>query len=196
MKTFFISLLFLSVVSAGDSTATVVEPVESKPKEIGGLEFSVVTQSLWTPWSAANERDVILQLRIVNHGDKPVLFPTFDSFSVTITGANGKPEHLGSNRDGTIITPNLLLPPGQGISYPLIAKLGYTRKPEAISLRFGDLTGSGSVTPLVSGDYSISVAVFPTHYDFEKTGKLPAPLWSGKGSTAPVRFQVTFPSAN
>jgi len=104
--------------------------------------------------------------------------------------------NLGGNRDGTIITPNLLLPPGQGISYPLIAKLGYTRKPEAISLKFGDLTGSGSRTLLVPGEYSISVDVFPTHYDFEKTGKLPAPLWSGKGSTDPVRFQVTLPSVN
>jgi hypothetical protein len=196
MKTFFFSLLFLSVASAGDSTATFVQPAESKPKEIGGLEFSVVTQSQWTPWSSAGERDIILQLRIVNHGDKAILFPTFDSFSVTITGADGKLVHLGGNRDGTIITPNLLLPPGQGISYPLIAKLGYTRKPETISLKFGDLTGSGSVTSLAPGDHSITVEVFPTHYDFEKTGKLPGPLWSGKGMTGPVRFQASFPAAN
>lgn len=197
MKTPFLSLLLIIPVAAAEPLGGVMEPVESRVKEVAGLEFSVVTQALWSIPAAGAEQDVVLQLRIMNRGKEPQLFPTFDSFTVTITRAGGEPRPLGGNRDGTIITPNLLLAPGQGISYPLLARLKFDPKEAgAVSLRFGDQTGSGSVTPLKPGDYSISVSVFPTHHDFAKSVELPAPLWAGKGGTEPVHFKVAAPPAS
>ncbi|RYD64211.1 MAG: hypothetical protein EOP83_10320 [Verrucomicrobiaceae bacterium] len=191
MKRSFLFLFLLVPIAVGEPFGGVMEPVESPAKEIKGLEFSVVTQALWSPSTAWVEQDVVLQLRIVNRGKEPLLFPTFDSFKVMLSGIDGKPQPLGGNRDGTTVTQNLLLRPGQGISYPLVAKLKSDPKEVAsASLAFGDRTGSGSVTSLKPGDYSISVSVFPSHYDFSKSGKLPAPLWDGEGSTNPVQFKV------
>ena len=196
MKKSFLSMLMLIQSAVAEPLGGVMEPVESPAKEIAGLEFSVVTQVLWSTSSPWVEQDVVLQLRIVNRGKETLLFPTFDSFKVTLTGADGKPLPLGGNRDGTTVTPNLLLRPGQGISYPLIAKLkSEPKEGGSVSLRFDDQTGSGSMTPLKPGDYSISISVFPSHYDFTRSAKLPALLWKGDGSTEPVSFKLTKPPA-
>ena len=54
-------------------------------------------------------------------------------------------------------------------------------------------TGSIAEASLGSGEHSIFFVVGPTPYDFEKRGKLPAPLWSGKGTTESIGFIVNPP---
>ncbi|MDB6076943.1 MAG: hypothetical protein JWO82_690 [Akkermansiaceae bacterium] len=190
MKILGICLLLVAASSLrGSPQPFLLEPAESRPKEIGGLEFSIVTQSVFLP----DGRDSVVQLRITNRGTAPLLFPTFDSFSITLTGPDHKPVPLGGNRDATTITPNILLQPGKSFCWPLSVRLKSSAKPGSLELDFKDPTGSQSLSTLKPGSYTLQCELFPTHYDFAGKGGLPAPLWSAKGSTEPVSITLDAP---
>lgn len=168
----------------------IVQPVESLPKEIAGLEFSIVTEAVWTPVPFPAGTDLVVQLRITNRGEKAICFPTLDTFSVILTGPDGKPVKLAGDRDGTVITPVIVIAPGKDFSYPLGAKLQIAAQTKAMELEFRDRTGGVSVTPLQPGDHSLRVELRPAPQDFVARGSYPAPLWSGKGISEPVGFDV------
>jgi len=195
MKTLILTSVLLASPLWAQSPLRILEPVESAPKVIDGLEFSVVTQSEWGNPANINTRidQVIMQLRIANHRDKPVLFPTFDSFRVNLKSVGGKEVRVTGGRDFTRITPNILLQPGASFSLPINATLNYKRDDKDVKLTVKDGTGSIDEAMLAAGSYAMSVSVFPTHYEFDRTGKLPAPLWSGKGSTESIGFKLNPP---
>jgi hypothetical protein len=174
----------------GNPVVPVVQPVESAPKEIAGLEFLIVTQAKWTPVSLPAGTELVVQLRVANRGKSAVCFPTLDTFSVILTGPDGKSVPLAGDRDGTIITPVLIIAPGKSFSYSLVAKLRSSPATESMELEFSDRTGGRSVTPLQSGDHSLTVELRPAPQDFVAQGEYPAPLWSGKGTSEPVGFKV------
>ena len=194
MQTFALTMVALICTLRGDPQVPVLEPVESAPKAIEGLEFSILTQAKWTSASLPGGADLVVQLRVVNRGANPVCFPTLDTFSVILTGPDGKPVQLAGNRDGTIITPVIVLSPGKGFSYPLSVKLRFSSRTKAMELEFSDRTGGMSVTPVEPGDHSLMVKLRPAPQDFVANGVYPAPLWSGKGTSEPVGFKVDAPA--
>jgi hypothetical protein len=194
MKTFALLLVALICTLRGNPKVPVLQPVESVPKEIAGLEFSIVTQAEWAPVPFPGGTELVVQLRITNRGERAICFPTLDTFSAILTGPEGKSVRLAGNRDGTIITPVIVIAPGKGFSYSLGAKLRFSAQTKAMELEFSDRTGGGSLTPLQPGDYSLAVAMSPSPQDFVTGGVYPAPLWSGSGATEPVGFKVALPA--
>lgn len=170
----------------------VVTPTESTPAKIGELEFSIVTQAEWT-LPHAFEADVIFQLRISNPTQEAVLFPSFDTFTPFLTGPDGKVSALGGNRDATRISPNFLIPSGKSFSYPLSATLKTTKSKDSKTtvLFYQNHTGAQSTTPMTTGEYSISISLRPTHYDFKIDPKTGPPLWASKGTTHAVKIKAS-----
>jgi len=196
MKALFISLLFVSGALHAEPRSHILEPVESAPKEIDGLEFSVVTQAEWKTTKSALGDEITVQLHIKNKGAKPVVFATFDSLSMVLTGPDGKEIALAGARTATHITPNLLLQPGREICYPLNARVSCDKKnPGGAALELQDGTGTQWFGSLKTGVYSLKAAVSSSPFDFSKETDIPAPLWAGKGISEPVTFKVVEPAA-
>ena len=198
MKTLILASSLLTGLLSAESPSRILAPVESSPKVIDGLEFSVVTQAEWRnpAYLMHNQYEsIIIQLRVTNCGDKAILFPTFDSFQASLKTPDGKTVTLAGGRDWTLVTPNVLLQPGKSFSLQLDAKIEYRRdgKNKDVKFTLKDGTGSIAEASLGSGEHSIFFVVGPTPYDFEKRGKLPAPLWSGKGTTESIGFIVNPP---
>jgi hypothetical protein len=131
-----------------------VRPVESTPTRLEELDFSVVTQDEWRAfryWGSKfnpapdGQDEIPLQLRIVNRGSKSIVVPTFDSFTPMLKGPDGQETPLGKSRDYTVPTAPILLKPGQGYSYAMIARLVEPHDGDGIELIFRDRTGGGSV---------------------------------------------------
>lgn len=174
-----------------------VRPVESTPVRLDELEFSVVTQDEWRAFrywgskSNANpdrQDEIPLHLRIVNRGSKSIVVPTFDSFTAMLKGPDGKEFHLGKGRDHTLVTAPILLKPGQGYSYALIARLVEPHDGDGIELIFSDRTGGGSATPMKPGTYSL-------YFKLHSTGLINdvapgADIWTTSGATGSVTFKV------
>ena len=174
-----------------------VRPIESSPTKIDQLEFSVVTQDQWRAvlyFGSKFETDpnhndeVTLQLRIVNRGVKQIVVPTFDSFTAMLQSPEGNETVLGKARDHTILTPPILLKPGQGYSYPIIARLMQPHDGDGIELVYADRTGGGSVTAMKPGTYSL---YFKLHSSKLFNDWAPeADLWISPGTTGKVTFRV------
>jgi hypothetical protein len=193
MKTFALLVVAFICTLRGNPKVPVLQPVESTLKSIAGLEFSIVTQAKWTPVPLPAGTELVVQLRVANRGKSAVCFPTLDTFSVILTGPDGKSVKLAGNRDGTIITPVIVIAPGKGFCYPLGAKLRLSSPTKAVELEFSDHTGGSSLTPLQPGDHSLVMELRPPPQDFVARGGYPAPLWSGEGSSEPVGFKVDRP---
>ena len=180
-----------------------MRPIESSPTKIDQLEFSVVTQDQWrgAPYFGSKfavDRDhndeVTLQLRIVNQGAKQIVVPTFDSFTAILQSPEGNETVLGKGRDHTILTPPILLKPGQGYSYPIIARLMQPHDGGGIDLVYADRTGGGSVTAMKPGTYSL---YFKLHSSKLFNDWAPdADLWITSGTTGKVTFTVISASKN
>lgn len=197
-----IARLLISILLIVPGLSSPIHPellkiVESPPIRIDTLEFSVVTQDQWravlyhgskfTPLRDRND-EVILQLRIVNRGDKPIVVPTFDCFTAMLKFPDGKETALGICRDYTIITPSILLAPGQGYSYPMIARVLQPHDGDGIELLFADSTGGGSVTAMKPGNYSLYFKLHSTRLFNDRAPE--DDLWITTGTTNPVTFMV------
>ncbi len=171
--------------------------IESPPRRIDTLEFSVVTQDQWravryhgskfTP-DPDRRDEVTLQLRIVNRGEKLIVVPTFDCFTAMLKGPDGKAMALGKSRDYAISTPPILLKPGQGYSHPMIARLLQPHDGDGIDFLFKDGTGGGSVTAMKAGIYSLFFKLHSTKLFNDWAPE--ADLWISMGTTNPVTFKV------
>lgn len=187
-------LVMIAVLLGGFASAyqapVLIRPVESTPIQLGDLEFSVVTQDEWCAfryWGSKfnatpdGQDEIPLQLRIVNRGDKSIIVPTFDRFQAMLKGSDGKEIPLGGIRDYTLGTASILLKPGQGYSYRMIARLVEPHDGDGIELIYKDRTGGGSVTPMKPGTYSL-------YYQL----RAPGPFKTvASGATGAVTFEVT-----
>lgn len=191
MKLRSLVTILAAALCAAFAPPPVLRPVESAAKEIAGLEFSVVTQA---QWKAANlsGASVVLQLRMKSVSKAAILFPTFDSISPVLTGPDGKTVALGGGRDGTIITPSILLPPGKEFSHPLAARLVIvkTTKGSHIDLEIQDGTGTIFTAGMTPGTYKIGFQLRPANPEVEKNGGHEAPMWAASGETNQAEFTV------
>jgi hypothetical protein len=187
MKT--IRRLFLAgllPILCGGFAPPALRPVESKPVNVGGLEFSVVTEADWNPvFSRSSGVPLVLQLKIRNTTEAALLFPTLDSFHPVLTDATGKELRMGGGRDGTIITPNLLILPGKDFCWQIEARIRIeqTKAGDRLKIEMEDGTGSFYDASVVAGVCRIGFKLSPAHYDFAKEGKLEAKLWAAEGKT-------------
>lgn len=163
-----------------------VRPVESAPKEIGGMEFSVISQAEW------RVDKLVLQLRMKNVTRTAILFPTFDSISPVITGPDGKAVELGGGRDKTTITPSILIEPGQVFSYPLDAKLAILKDKEGshFTIQIQDGTGTWITAEVEPGKYKIALQLRPADPAVAKNGGNEAQMWAATGQTETTEITV------
>ena len=175
-----------------------LRPVESKPVSLGGLEFSAITQDEWKMLEIPypEKASAILQLRIANKTNAPVWFPTFDTIRPVLTDSKGTKMVFGGGRDGTRVTPNILIPPGKDYCYSLSAMVGKSRDGKGAELVIRDDTGMWFTAPIISGEYQIGYHLQPPHLDPKGEIKMDAPLWVADGDTESVRFQIVHFKAN
>lgn len=170
-----------------------LRPVESKPVIIEGLEFSVVTEADWNPnFSRGSDVPLVLQLKIRNTKDAAMLFPTFDSFSPVLTDSTGKELRMGGGRDGTMITPNILILPGKDFSYQIEARIRikWEKTGKRLEIVIKDGTGTEYAGGVEAGVCRIGFQLSPTHFEFAKEGKLEAKLWGASGKTEFVEITI------
>jgi hypothetical protein len=187
MKTLFLLSALLPGLLSAELPPTILTPAESAPILVDGLEFVVVTHAAW------ELQGNVLQLRITNRGDKPMLFPTFDSFYPLLTTADHTTVRLGGGRNKTRITPNILLLPGKGFTLSLDAKLEYQGPGKDGAFQYRDGTGTILTATLSSGIYSIAFDLCPTHGKSKHDENLTTHMWSGRGTTESVNFTVKYP---
>jgi hypothetical protein len=116
--------------------------VESKPVRIGALEFTAVVEQGWELRSRYQQLPVEIQLYIVNRGDKLLLFPLFDTFSIVIKDSNGTEITVGGGRDATIFVKPVLLPPGGRYCLCRVAYMDWDLERKWAQLRYFDGTGT------------------------------------------------------
>jgi hypothetical protein len=187
-----VSLLALAVVPLAIGADGAAEPsptlhpytkmVESKPVRIGDLEFVAVTEEVW---SKSFHLDV--QLHIKNCGDKDLLFPTFDTFSVELSSLEGMKLRESGGRDATLVTEPVLIPAHGTYCLCRAAKIDMGRA----SGIFIYEDGTGSVTnysPILNGLYSLRFSLGSPPKN--KKAATDIPTWSGSGATNEVNFRV------
>ena len=97
-----------------------------------------------------------IQLRITNLGKSEVSFPTFDTFGLKISNAEGKRIMPSGGRDATILTRPKLLPAGASYSLSRKAELRWDDKTKTSALAYYDGTGSEHhFGPLAPGRYKV-----------------------------------------
>ena len=182
-------LAILAALFTGSATGRDLEPVESTPKEISGLEFSIVSETgiEFRPF----ETPIVLQLKIKNTSNRAMVFPTFETFGLSLKrGDGGMVSFPNSGRDATLDTPNILLKPGTTYSYPLALKIRTPRKGQGVELVFNDGTGSWAITPVTNGHYLVALSLRSDSSSSMRPAKPLAPLWSGSGQTNEVDIVI------
>jgi hypothetical protein len=152
------------------------------------MEFSVISQGEWRVEKSTS----VLQLRMKNLTRSAILFPTFDTISPMITGPDGKVVRLGGGRDGTLITPSILIQPGQVFSYPLGAKLvtSTTQGVAHLSLEIRDGTGTITTAEVEPGKYKIAFQLRPADPAVAKSAGDEAAVWASTGDTETTEITV------
>lgn len=164
---------------------------ESEPVKIGSLEFVVAVQKEW-PLFPGREISLQVQLYIINHGKKDVLFPTFDTFGVSMADANGKEIQMSGGRDGTMFAKPVLVPAGGHYCLCRSATMKCETDGKNLTFDYEDGTGSWAACELSAGDYTLRFYVENSTKDppgIKSNGVL-IPLWKGKGETKEAKFKV------
>jgi hypothetical protein len=184
---------------------------QSKPVTINDATFVVAAQTNWKPkkdlkapaagppWGGV---PIEIHLRITNLSKKDLLFPTFDTFGLGLTDADGKRIMPRGGRRITIPTKPILLSAGasyslgpQGIQYGLSrrADLRWDHKTNAAELVYSDGTGTVSYYgPLEPGRNKLT-------FGYRVSGKGPfstardPPTWHGNVVTEAVLIDVLTP---
>jgi hypothetical protein len=201
----FISISILLVAvgahfgSADDWFPNPIRVAESKPVTVNDAKFVAVAQ---TEWRAHDVRDmpwvrsaVEVQFRITNLKKTDIVFPTFDTFGLTIRNGEGKDMLVDRGRKVTVITSPALIAPG--VSYTLWSKseLRWDSASKSSELLFYDGTIAVATYRLPAGKYKVSFWYSTAH----RAGKEPpedlgnAEVWSGSAQTQPVDIEFLGP---
>jgi hypothetical protein len=203
-------LIPCSAISAPDATPArppVLHPylrmAESDPVKIGSLEFIAAVQDEWPldPRNFHPGESVDVQLIIINHGDKDVLFPTFDTFQIGLKHMDGTEIPMRGVRTATFFTKPLLIPAGGRVCLCRDAKIIWDDKIRAPIFLYRDGTGTSTTCPLTPGDYALRFVLNSTPFyllpdEIKKQASgitsdgVVIPLWKGKGETKEVKFRV------
>jgi hypothetical protein len=171
--------------------------VESKPVTVNGAKFVTAAQGEWRPAKAGQAVPIEIQLRITNTSKRDLLFPTFDTFYVTLADAQGKQFSPQGGRLLTRITRTVLIP--AGASFSLAREGGRTvgrqaelyrdRDRRKLGFAYFDGTGMGIGFGLLDpGRYKVRFGyVVPCGKATED--ELPA-NWTGQALTDVVTVEV------
>jgi hypothetical protein len=199
MKRGLLLLLVFGFLPAVAGPLPYLELNKSQPVEISGLEFVAAVQSQMIVYSGGKELAVQIQLLITNRTKTDLVFRTFDTFGVTLKDAHETPLPAHGGRDGTIASPSVLIPAGETYCLSREAKLFWklpyssTLHPGTSALFYWDGTGMETYFDLPSaGTYFLAFAFESSDKDStrEKLELGGLPVWSGKGSTKDVSFEV------
>src|SRR5262249_53500195 len=168
---------------------------ESKPVTVKDAQFIVVAQTDWKPayadMSFPMVAPIAIQLRITNLGRGDVVFPTFQTFGIRISDADGNEVKSQMVRKGDFSTRPVLLPGGASHSLCPRAELRWDEKTKASELIYFDGTGANSVIgPLAPGRYKLVFwySVLPHKEAKQKIGE--PPTWVGEVVTDDVLIDV------
>ena len=185
--------------------------VESKPVVTNGLEFIAAVEDEWVGYKPNyGQASIQVQLFIHNVTDKPLLFPTFDTFGIIIKDGSGKDIGTGWGRDGTLATKSVIIDPGARYCLSRRAELKWNADGKSRTFIYYDGTGSESTYgPLTAGRYTLSFwcessgkSVQEELERWRRKHSEKAPLrnahpqianWIGKAVTKEVAFKIIDP---
>jgi hypothetical protein len=182
-----------SVPALADPYPKPFRVVESKPVIVNDAKFVAVVQTGWKARDKSGARRVVeVQLSITNLKKTDVVFPTFDTFGLTIKNADGKDMLVGWGRDATIVTRPVLIAPGTTYTLCPRAELHWDSVSKSSELLFYDGTLSEAAYRLPAGKYRLSfgysTAQRAGRKSPEKLGN--APVWAGYAQTPAVEIEI------
>jgi hypothetical protein len=182
-----------------------VEPVppepfrvhESKPVTTNDATFVAVAEAEWRAGKLAwvnTSREI--QLRITNVGKTDAVFPTFDTFGLTLRKADGTEITPVGGRNDTTLTRSVVIAAGATYSLCRRAETKWDQDRKSATLFYYDGTGAMvSFGPLPAGQYTFSFWYSTTHVNASQK-KLrfgDVAIWSGKAVTEELPFEVLAP---
>jgi len=181
---------------------------ESKPVTSNGAKFVVAAQQYWKPQpdfkpgKHVKGVPIEIQLRISNVGKDVRIYPTFETFGLTLSTAEGERIMPSGGRMGTIFTRPISLPPNA--SYTLgredashnayrRAELRWDAKTRTSVLDYYDGTGwEFHYGPLESGRYKLAFYYVSSAQGPFHTSTDPA-TWIGEAVTEEIVVEVHRP---
>jgi hypothetical protein len=167
---------------------------ESPKVVVNGLEFVARVQAAWE--MSSSKTPLELQLAIINHTSKRVLFSLFDTIAIEIEDTSGRPVAVGYSRTWTTWpTPLSIEPRGRSVVDETQAFL--INVPPQEFMMIDATSGSFQSEELHPGRYLFyfrfglskkSVTRWPP-----KSSELNAPgapVWFGEGATTKVPFRI------
>lgn len=172
--------------------------LESRPIEAGGLEFVAIAEAQWVAFNPPVGRDPIqVQLRITNRSDHDLIFPTFDTFGITLADTDGREIKMDGGRNGTLRgTKSVLIAPGHSYSLCRTAELRWNDDGQTRTFVYQDGTGSSFFYgPLSTGRYNLKFWVRNSEEAAARQQKAMGDhvVWSGEAVTDTVSFDVVEP---
>jgi len=203
LSLFVVSLLFGGLpVFVGISTVQPAPPApfrvrESKPVTTNDATFVAVAEAEWKAGKLASDNAAReIQLRITNVGKTDAVFPTFDTFGLTLKKADGREIAPVGGRNDTTLTKSVVIAAGTTYCVCRRAETKWDQDRKSATLFYYDGTGSMvSFGPLPAGQYTISFWYSTTHVN-ESQKKLrfgDVAIWSGKAVTEELPFEVLAP---
>ncbi|MCX7009294.1 MAG: hypothetical protein NTY53_18950 [Kiritimatiellaeota bacterium] len=186
-------LLCLIPVSAGGPHHT--RMVEAKPVAMHGLEFIAAVEAEWVCYNPPIGEDPIqVQLFIRNTTREPMLFPTFDTFGISLKDSHGKEIKPTGGRDSAYRTKSVIIEAGG--RYCLSRKAELSWNPDGKTRSFAHYDGTGTVVhygPLATGSYTLSFwcARSEDKPVLDEDAKIAT--WDGKLVTKEVAFKIVDP---
>jgi hypothetical protein len=170
---------------------------ESKPVTTNDATFVAVVEAEWKagkPNSGKIAREI--QLRITNAGKTDVVFPTFDTFGLTIRKADGTQITPVGGRNDTTLTRSVKIAAGTTYCLCRRAESKWDAGRQSATLAYYDGTGTmAAFGPLPAGQYKICFWYSTSHLS-EKQKKQrfgDMAIWSGKAVTEELPFEVFAP---
>lgn len=189
LRNAFIGLMLSSVPAVAGPHYT--RMVQSKSVAANGLEFVVAVEDQWVSAdSPYREEPVQVQLFIRNTTQTALLFPTFDTFGVTVRDASGKKIVQHGGRDATLVTKPVILDPGTTYCLSRKAELHGNPDGKTQTLCYYDGTGSCATYALAVGGYTLS---FWCDCRPATTDAVTVNQWVGHVDTQEARFDVVEP---
>jgi hypothetical protein len=170
---------------------------ESKPVTTNDATFVAVAEAEWKAGKLASDNTAReIQLRITNVGKTDAVFPTFDTFGLTIRKADGTEITPVGGRNDTTFTRSVVIAAGTTYCVCRRAETKWDDDRKSATLFYYDGTGTmASFGPLPAGRYKISFWYSTTHVNGSQK-KLrfgDVAIWSGKAATEELAFEILAP---
>ncbi len=195
---FFLGVaILLQGVVQGRAPAAEPQLKESKPVRSSGLDFQVVSPTVWT-LPVGNQRIAIpLALKVTNPGKTDWQLETEESLTVVVKDANGKELSVTTGQDAVKANrqpaPPIVVPMGQSVTLDRSAQLQLLA--DGYRLVGSDGDGFWVCNGLHPGKFAISITydhAAPAATDKTKpVDPKDAPVWVGKVTTDELAVEIS-----